>query len=186
MDDIFDDYDKYREKASQHAKVEYRQYLRITKEQFRTLSSMNITIDHIFPCRKGFEMRIPIHIISDIQNLRLIPSIDNSIKSDKIDHIPPFIQSYILGNIDELLKIQNKEKQKKGIKIAKENGLYKGRVKGSNEGIESFLSKEKNKQAIEYLRQGMKCVDISKLTGLHINTLTKIKKIIKQQDKSQS
>jgi len=40
-----------------------------------------------------------------------------------------------------------------------------------------FLGKEKNKKALEYLKKGYKAVEISKLSGVHINTTTKIKKI---------
>jgi hypothetical protein len=40
----------------------------------------------------------------------------------------------------------------------------------------TFLSKEKNKKALDYLKKGYKAVEISKITGIHINTITKIKK----------
>ena len=63
-----------------------------------------------------------------------------------------------------------------GIKIAKLKGVYKGRHEGSKEDILTFLSKEKNKKALDYLKKGYKAVEISKITGIHINTITKIKK----------
>ena len=62
--------------------------------------------------------------------------------------------------------------------ITKENGVYTGRKTGTNESVESFLNKPKNKQAIHYLNMGWKAVDIAKEIGIHINTITKIKKII--------
>jgi DNA invertase Pin-like site-specific DNA recombinase len=83
----------------------------------------------------------------------------------------------ILGIVGEMEKNQIKERQMEGIKIAKLKGVYNGRKKGSNENVLTFLSKEKNKKAVEYLKKGFKSVEISKLTGLHINTITKIKKL---------
>ncbi len=82
----------------------------------------------------------------------------------------------ILGIVGEMERTQIKERQHEGIRIAKLKGVYKGRVQGSKEDILAFLSKEKNKKALEYLKKGYKAVEISKITGIHINTITKIKK----------
>jgi DNA invertase Pin-like site-specific DNA recombinase len=86
----------------------------------------------------------------------------------------------ILGIVGEMEKTQIKERQLEGIMIAKSKGIYKGRVEGSKEDNLKFLSKEKNKKALEYLKKGYKAVEISKLTGVHINTITKIKKMALQ------
>ncbi len=83
----------------------------------------------------------------------------------------------ILGIVGEMERSQIKERQAEGIKIAKMKGIYKGRVLGSQEDTLSFLGKDKNKKALEYLKKGYKAVEISKLTGVHINTITKIKRI---------
>lgn len=82
----------------------------------------------------------------------------------------------ILGVVGEMERSQIKERQLEGIRIAKLKGVYKGRKDGSKENLLAFLSKAKNKKASEYLKKGYKSVEISKLTGLHINTITKIKK----------
>lgn len=86
----------------------------------------------------------------------------------------------ILGVVGEMEREQLKERQREGIQIAKLKGVYKGRVAGSKEDVVEFLSKEKNKKALEYLKSGYKQTDISELTGLHINTISKIKKVWKQ------
>jgi DNA invertase Pin-like site-specific DNA recombinase len=83
----------------------------------------------------------------------------------------------ILGIVGEMERNQIKERQMEGIRIAKLKGSYTGRKKGSKEDIVSFLTKEKNKKATEYLKKGFNGVEVSKLTGLHINTITKIKKL---------
>jgi len=82
----------------------------------------------------------------------------------------------ILGIVGEMERVQLKERQVEGIRIAKLKGLYQGRKEGSKEDILTFLSKDKNKKALELLKKGYKAVEISKITGIHINTITKIKK----------
>jgi DNA invertase Pin-like site-specific DNA recombinase len=87
----------------------------------------------------------------------------------------------ILGIVGEMERNQIRERQMEGIKIAKLKGnVYTGRKVGSKEDIHSFLNKDKNKKAVEYIKRGFKNTEVSKLTGLHINTLTKIKSILNQ------
>ena len=83
----------------------------------------------------------------------------------------------ILGIVGEMEKNQIRERQLEGIKIAKLKGVYKGRVPGSKEDSLKFLSKKVNKEALTLLKKGYKGTEISKITGLHLNTITKIKKI---------
>ncbi|MFZ4679065.1 MAG: recombinase family protein [Flavobacterium sp.] len=86
----------------------------------------------------------------------------------------------ILGIVGEMERNQIKERQREGIRIAKMKGVYKGRKTGSKEDVISFLNKEKNKKAVEYMKKNYKNTEISKITGLHINTLTKIKSYLKK------
>lgn len=84
----------------------------------------------------------------------------------------------ILGIVGEMERNQIKERQLEGIRIAKLKGAYNGRKVGTKEDVLSFLSKDKNKKAVEYLKKGFNGVEVSKLTGLHLNTITKIKKYL--------
>ena len=84
----------------------------------------------------------------------------------------------ILGIVGEMERNQIKERQREGIRIAKLKGSFKGRKSGTQEDVLSFLSKEKNKKAVDYLKKGFKAVEVAKLTGLNVNTITKIKKVI--------
>ena len=86
----------------------------------------------------------------------------------------------ILGVVGEMERNQIKERQREGIRIAKMKGSYTGRKKGSNEDVLTFLNKEKNKKAVEYIKKNYKNTEISKITGLHINTLTKIKSYLRK------
>ncbi|MEJ7827696.1 MAG: recombinase family protein [Segetibacter sp.] len=84
----------------------------------------------------------------------------------------------ILGVVGEMERTQIRERQLEGIRIAKLKGnVYKGRITGSKESVLDFLSKKDNKEALALLKKGYKAIEISKITGLHINTLTKIKKL---------
>lgn len=83
----------------------------------------------------------------------------------------------ILGTIGEMEKSQIAERQREGIDIARAKGVYSGRKKGTKENPIKFLSKPKNKKAIELLEKGYKNIEIAKITGLHKNTVTKIKKL---------
>lgn len=84
----------------------------------------------------------------------------------------------ILGVVAEMERNLIKERQAEGVAIAKANGVYKGRSKGTTLSNLDFLNKPKVKKAIGYLNTGMKGVEVQKLVGLHPNTITKIKKIL--------
>lgn len=82
----------------------------------------------------------------------------------------------ILATISEMERSQIRERQLEGVKLAKARGVYTGRKQGTKEDILKFLSKPQNKKAIEYLKRGMSNTEAAKLAGVHINTMTKIKK----------
>jgi DNA invertase Pin-like site-specific DNA recombinase len=83
----------------------------------------------------------------------------------------------ILGTVAEMERSQIKERQLDGIRIAKARGVYKGRKAGSKEDALAFLSKEKNKKVLELLKKGYKGTEVSKIVGININTITKVKKL---------
>jgi DNA invertase Pin-like site-specific DNA recombinase len=117
------------------------------------------------------ERSIAIHFVS--QTLR---TLDDNGKENSIAKL----MISVLGIVSEMERNQSKERQLEGIKLAKLKGnVYKGRKEGSKEDVLKFLSKEKNKKALDYLKKGYKSVEISKLLDININTLTKIKKLSK-------
>ncbi len=83
----------------------------------------------------------------------------------------------ILGTVGEMERSQIRERQLEGVRIAKLKGVYKGRVEGTTEDVHTFLDKPKNKKALEYIKKGYKLTEAAKLAGVHINTITKIKKL---------
>ena len=82
----------------------------------------------------------------------------------------------ILGVVAEMEKQNIHERIREGIAIAKALGKYKGRNKGTTEDVHYFLSKPKNKKVIEYIKKGFKNSEISKITGLSVNTIVKVRK----------
>lgn len=83
----------------------------------------------------------------------------------------------ILATVGEMERSQIKERQMEGIKLAKLKGVYKGRKEGSIEDTLEFLNKPKNKKALEYIKKGYKMNEAAKLAGVHINTMTKIRRL---------
>ncbi|RZK25335.1 MAG: recombinase family protein [Flavobacterium sp.] len=83
----------------------------------------------------------------------------------------------IMGIIGQMERTQIRERQLEGIRIAKLKGAFKGRKKETKEDTLQFLSKPKNQKALEYIKKGYKAVEAAKLAGVHINTITKIKKL---------
>ena len=87
------------------------------------------------------ENKIAIHFIS--QGLL---TLDDAGKENAISKM----MISILGIVGEMEKVQIKERQYEGIKIAKLKGTYKGRTIGSKEDTLQFLAKDKNQKALQY------------------------------------
>jgi len=79
----------------------------------------------------------------------------------------------VMANIAELERDTILERQREGIAIAKANGSYKGRVKGSKESLESFLSK--HKEVIKNIKKGNSVRDTAKICSVSIGTVQKVK-----------
>jgi DNA invertase Pin-like site-specific DNA recombinase len=80
----------------------------------------------------------------------------------------------------DFLKI--KELQKVGIEKANKLGKYKGSTKNSSE---KWIQKPKNSEVVKYLKEGYQAKEISKIVGVHVNTITKIKKYLSSLEKSE-
>ena len=83
----------------------------------------------------------------------------------------------LLGSVD-YEKSLIKKRQLEGIRLAKlmNPEKYSGRKQNTKESKLKFL--QKHSKAVEYLERGMKGVEVSKLCGISLNTITKIKKNI--------
>ena len=113
------------------------------------------------------ERKIPIIFLN--QGLR---TIDENGKNNPIANL----MISILATVSEMERSQIRERQLEGVRLAKARGVYKGRLQGTTEDVYAFLSKPKNRKALEYLKKGYKMNEAAILAGVHINTMTKIKK----------
>ncbi|CAZ98725.1 recombinase family protein [Zobellia galactanivorans] len=80
----------------------------------------------------------------------------------------------VLANVAEMERETMLERQREGIAIAKAKGKYKGRLRGSKEDKEVFLSKYP--QVVKRLKQGHSLRNTSKLCDVSVNTVRKVKK----------
>ena len=117
------------------------------------------------------ERRIPITFLS--QGLTTLD------KDGKENPIAKMIIA-ILGVVSEMTRTQILENQRQGIALAKlDPNKYMGRKPGSVEDPVKFLSKKRNRQALDLLKNGYKNIEVAKIVGLHPNTITKIKRHLK-------
>lgn len=81
----------------------------------------------------------------------------------------------VMANIAEMERETLLERQREGIVIAKAKGVYKGRVKGSVESHEVFLSKYKD--VTKYLRKGYSLRDTARMCRISLATVQKVKRL---------
>lgn len=113
--------------------------------------------------------RIPIHFIS--QGLTTLDNHGN-------ENTVCTLMIGVLASVAQMERSQIRERQMEGIRIAKLKGnVFMGRKPGTKEDTLSFLNKPKNKLALDYIKRGYPLNEISKIVGIHANTLTKIKRV---------
>ena len=116
------------------------------------------------------ERQIPVHFIE--QGL-------STLNQDGTENPVSKMCIAMMSVIAEMNRNLIRSAQKEGIELAKLKGnVFLGRKTGSREDPLKFLTKSKNKHAMELLKKNYKSVEISKITGLHINTITKVKKLM--------
>jgi DNA invertase Pin-like site-specific DNA recombinase len=82
----------------------------------------------------------------------------------------------ILGVVGEMERDQIRERQREGVLLAKQKGIYKGRKPGTKETPTAFLNKNRNKKALILIEKGFKNAEVVRRTGLHYATVAKLKK----------
>ena len=84
----------------------------------------------------------------------------------------------IIGTIGEMTRNAILEATQQGRNLAKIQGKFLGRKKGTTESTIQFL--EKHKKPIDLLKKGYKGVEIARICNISLNTITKIKKLNNQ------
>ncbi|PQJ31913.1 transposase [Nonlabens arenilitoris] len=83
----------------------------------------------------------------------------------------------VMGNVAQMERETLLERQREGIAIAKAKGTYKGRVRGSVEAKEDFLSKYPD--VIKSLKKGNSLRDTAKISECSLGTVQKVKQYLK-------
>ncbi len=84
--------------------------------------------------------------------------------------------SSVLANISEMERTTLRERQLEGIEIAKKNGTYKGRVKGTTENKDEFLAKYKEVSRLLRMKKSLR--DIVGRTNVSLATVQKVKRLV--------
>ena len=119
-----------------------------------------------------------INTLETLNNNNVVLKVDNLGLESIIAGKPNFAFKLIIsvmGSIAEMERETLLERQEEGIAIAKANGVYKGRVKGSKESDLEFLSKHKN--VIKFLNQNHSLRNVAKLSDVSLGTVQKVKRI---------
>jgi len=82
----------------------------------------------------------------------------------------------VLANVSEMERNNMLERQKQGIAIAKANGIYKGRIKGSKESSKDFLGKYPN--VVKHLNNKQSLRNTAKLCDVSLGTVQKVKSLL--------
>ena len=101
----------------------------------------------------------------------------STLDSDGKENVISNLLIGVLGIFSQQEREQIRERQIQGIRLAVARGVYKGRKRDTKEDVLKFLSKPKNSKALAYLKRGLSCTEAAELTGLSLNTLTKIKRV---------
>ena len=103
------------------------------------------------------------------------PNFQNLNENGEKDYFSELLLN-ILSTMSSFEKSMIKSRQMEGIRITQKTNpeKYSGRKQNTKESIFKFLTK--HSKVVEYLERGMKGVEISKLCGVSLNTITKVKR----------
>jgi DNA invertase Pin-like site-specific DNA recombinase len=82
----------------------------------------------------------------------------------------------VMANVAQMERETLLERQREGIAIAKANGIYKGRIKGSTESDAEVLAKYKD--VAKFLKMGKSLRDVKSRCGIALGTVQKVKQIL--------
>jgi DNA invertase Pin-like site-specific DNA recombinase len=112
----------------------------------------------------------------DIRIVSRNPYIRNIDDNGKPDSFSECLLSLVvvLGQYERSLLL---ERQREGINLRKEKGLYSGRQIGTIETPEKFMSKPKTKKILSYLNKGYSYNEISSIIPCSKTTIVRVKKM---------
>lgn len=103
------------------------------------------------------------------------PNFQNLNDDGKVDMFSELMLS-ILSTMSDFERKMIKERQREGIEKSKLEGKYRGRLVGTNESIEKFLSKPKSQMIIKDIENGYTYKEISFRCRCSFSTIDKVVK----------
>jgi DNA invertase Pin-like site-specific DNA recombinase len=82
----------------------------------------------------------------------------------------------VMANVAQMERETLLERQREGIAIAKANGVYNGRVKGSTESDTEVLAKYRD--VVKFLKMGKSLRDVKSRCNVSLGTVQKVKQIL--------
>lgn len=82
----------------------------------------------------------------------------------------------VMANVAQMERETLLERQKEGIAIAKANGVYNGRLKGTTETDAEVLAKYKD--VVKFLKMGKSLRDVKSRCNVSLGTVQKVKQIL--------
>lgn len=86
----------------------------------------------------------------------------------------------VMANVAQMERETLLERQREGIAIAKANGVYNGRVKGTTETDAEVLAKYKD--VVKFLKMGKSLRDTVSRCNVSLGTVQKVKQILKNKN----
>jgi len=115
-------------------------------------------------------------------DIRLVcrnPNFQNLNEDGKTDMFSELMIS-ILSTMSDFERKMIRERQREGIEKSKLEGKYRGRMVGTKESVEKFLSKPKTKMIIKDLENGYTTKEISYRCRCSYSTVTKVRKTLER------
>ena len=136
--------------------------------------------------RLGRDTLSVLHLWKELTELdiRLVcrnPNFQNLNEDGKTDMFSELMIS-ILSTMSDFERKMIRERQREGIEKSKLEGKYRGRMVGTKESVEKFLSKPKTKMIIKDLENGYTTKEISYRCRCSYSTVTKVRKTLKRLD----
>lgn len=129
--------------------------------------------------RLGRSLHNIINTLEYFNNKGVVLRVDNlGLESIVLGKVNPTFNLIIsvMANVAQMERETILERQREGIAIAKANGVYNGRVKGSTESDTEVLAKYRD--VVKFLKMGKSLRDVKSRCNVSLGTVQKVKQIL--------
>ncbi len=129
--------------------------------------------------RLGRSLHNIINTLEYFNNKGVVLRVDNlGLESIVLGKVNPTFNLIIsvMANVAQMERETILERQREGIAIAKANGVYNGRVKGSTESDSEVLAKYRD--VVKFLKMGKSLRDVKSRCNVSLGTVQKVKQIL--------